>query len=683
MRKILTVFSLLLVPLAILLFQNYKKLQGETEDVPLKLYWFIPDGLRAEAVTFKVYEWARSGELPNFKYLMENGSYGYSIPQFPSHTPVNFASLLTGATPKTHGISDGPIRLEGYPLKMAAIGGFKSTSKLVDPISFDLEQKGESVALLSVPGTTPPELDFGLTVKGRWGGWGFDFTSVIWQTETPVISNLNRDEASRVFYTGPRLTEKVDFVPAKGWSKEIVAKYNPQFESRISPWGFNHFIFYSNSTKGLAEGPIIGISKGKKSVIASVVLGKWSDWLPVELYYQSKNPYDINKPKRMEWEEVVSEVKIPTNFKVRFVLGDSSKDVRVRYIFDGLNESLVSPSNEYEAIKESTGPFVDFVDNFPPQLIHFEEDKAVFLEESAMSIESHRRLLAKVLSDRRHSVVLQNIYTPNQMLTSRWWMAYLDPQSDRYNDIDEEKRQQLWREVKEMYKGIDLILGEALNKMDSNSTIVLSSDHGILPLNYEVRVNNILAQKGWLKYSWNPKKGTTEIDWAKTKVVFLNMYHLFVNPNGLSGPYKPNRSKETEDLVAQVKQELTRLRGPNGRKIFDKVLTRKEANVFNLPEGRIGDLVIAANPGFHWVEDIHRNGQVFHQPKNSGYKQAVDPHKAEGLQTPFLILSPKVKKGFQIASPIRHIDQLATIYKALGYLVPEHCEGNSIDAIFK
>ena len=140
----------------------------------LKLYWFIPDGFRADPEVFRVFEWARQGKLPNIRYLMENGSYGYSIPVFPGHTPSNFATLMTGTYPKVHGVVDGPIRLEGYPLRIVARNGFSSHAKRVPPIWHTLEKFGERVSLLSIPGSTPPEISKGITIRGRWGGWGMD-----------------------------------------------------------------------------------------------------------------------------------------------------------------------------------------------------------------------------------------------------------------------------------------------------------------------------------------------------------------------------------------------------------------------------------------------------------------------------------------------------------------------------
>ena len=65
---------------------------GEPSETASKLYWFIPDGMRTDPDLFNIFKWAEEGKLPNIKRMMNQGSYGYSIPQFPSHTPVNFAT---------------------------------------------------------------------------------------------------------------------------------------------------------------------------------------------------------------------------------------------------------------------------------------------------------------------------------------------------------------------------------------------------------------------------------------------------------------------------------------------------------------------------------------------------------------------------------------------------------------
>jgi hypothetical protein len=113
---------------------------------------FIRDG--PGHLTLHRLRWAQDG--PNIRRMMDEGASGYSIPDFPSHTPTNFASLLTGAHPNVHGVADGPMHIEGAPLVRPSVAGFASNAKKVAPIWKVLEQAGKKVALLAIPGSTPP-----------------------------------------------------------------------------------------------------------------------------------------------------------------------------------------------------------------------------------------------------------------------------------------------------------------------------------------------------------------------------------------------------------------------------------------------------------------------------------------------------------------------------------------------
>ena len=54
-------------------FANPKKNQPVPQS---KVYWFIPDGMRAEPGLFNIYKWAQEGKLPNIKKMIDGGSYG-------------------------------------------------------------------------------------------------------------------------------------------------------------------------------------------------------------------------------------------------------------------------------------------------------------------------------------------------------------------------------------------------------------------------------------------------------------------------------------------------------------------------------------------------------------------------------------------------------------------------------
>ena len=72
------------------------------------------------------------------------------------------------------------------------------------------------------------------------------------------------------------------------------------------------------------------------------------------------------------------------------------------------------------------------------------------------------------------------------------------PKSARYSAVSEQNRVKLWEEVKDMYKKLDDIIGEILSVTDQNTYVVLSSDHGAVPLDRFVNLNNLFTKKAGL-----------------------------------------------------------------------------------------------------------------------------------------------------------------------------------------
>lgn len=625
----------------------------------LKIYWFIPDGLRAEDEVFKIYEWAEKGELPNIKFLMDNGSRGYSRPIFPSHTPVNFATLLTGSYPDVNGVADGAMREQGLPLQHVAYSGYSSTSKKIPSIWRDFEKMGLFSSLLSVPGSTPPDLNVGLTINGRWGGWGVNFPAIIFNSND---KNLTKEVGinKRLFTFGSDLTRFQNARRAEGWKIKNIHSFSAPYEVDLSNWGLSLFaLVIDSSDDQIKNYDAVLLSHNKKDLLAQVSLGKWSEWLPATLSWNTK---DSNRD-HLEKENI----KVASNVKIKIIkLGDSNS-YRIRIVYDNANPFNVEPSSYGEEIKKKLGPMVDFVDNNPPQLIYFNEDKDTFLEESEMSWDWHQKAVSFLIRYVKSNAVIHSIYNPNQMLTSRWWLPYLDPQSPLYNKVSTNEREKLWTEVKQMYKHIDQMVGEILKNKDKNTYIVLSSDHGAVPLYKEVRLNNFFASKGWLKFFYNKKTESYEIDWRNTKVVYLQMNNVYINPQGLSGDYRQSSGPAYEKLRDEVAKELNKLIDAerNNAKLLAKVWTREEATAeLHLPANRIGDLIISNSPFYNWTEDLSADLQILKTTLRGGYKQAISNNN-KALLTPFIIMGPNVKKSYLLKETIDHVDQHKTILHLL------------------
>lgn len=658
-----TILVLLLVALVGIYF--YKPSFKPKKESQLKLYWFIPDGVRSEPELFNIYQWAKEGKLPNIKKLMDQGSYGYSYPNFPSHTPTNFATLLTGAYPEVNGVNDGPMHVIGKPLDSVAIGGFRSIAKKVPAIWKTLEEAGMKVAVLSVPGSTPPDINKGVVVHGRWGGWGADFVAVNFESAADLSQRIKQGRGSRWFYFGPQLTQYIAGGEATNWDSPPQS-FSPAIEITLNSYGASIYGYIFDPTDDKKTNySSIAFSKDKKEIFATLKQGQWSEWSPITL----------------SWK--VEDKTTPVDSATRLAIIKLNEDgfFRLRVLYDNLNKYITMPAEAADILEKDLGPMVDFPDNFPAQLVYYPEDKKIFLDEAEMSFDWHKGAIKTVVDNYTPEVVIDDIYTPNQMLTSRWWMAYIDPKSSQYNDISEKDRKKVWDEVYTMYKNLDDMIGEIINKSGDNTYIVFSSDHGAVPLNKYVNLNNIFASKGWLKFRIDQKTGEPIIDWANSQVIYLKMAHVYINPNGLAGKYERASGPAYEKLRQEVIQVLNDLKDENGIRPITNIQTWENVKKsLNLDPDRAGDLVIANAPGYGWNEEMSGDLKEFSDPLVSGYKQAIQSADVPGMWTPFIIAGPNIKKNnFLGNKPFPLVNQYPTIMKALKQTIPSFVQGKSVD----
>lgn len=609
-----------------------------------RLYWFIPDGMRADRDEFNIFKWASEGKLPNIKKMMDEGAWGYSIPDFPSHTPINFASLLTGSHPSKHGIADGPMHVEGAPLKMPSASGFSSTSKKIPPAWRTLEKAGKSVLLLSVPGSTPPEIK-GVTIRGRWGGWGADSYNMVFESNGMTELRKKQGRAFRLFFLGEPLTQFV--------------------ETSVLP---DHSVKANLSAHGsVIRATLFPKTKKMEFQIGETVVslrpGEWSDWLPLELQFK--------------------DIKYPSMAKIKLIKLWPDQNFRIRVLYNNLNRLNVDPPSMADYFNSELGPMVDHLDNWPPQLIFEKEDKEVAMDEVRMSLDWHRRAAQFLVSKVRPDVVIHNTYTPNQMLESRWWHGKID--KTRPLDMQDKKSKKerareakaAWKDILKMYQGLDAVLGEVISKVPPENVVVaLSSDHGVCPLHRLVHLNNLFAKKGWLKFTTDPKTGESTIDWKNTKVVYLKMLHVYINPNGLDGNWSRQSGPEYDKLRDEVLKALSEVKDLNGVAPLVKAVKWEDAaKTYDLPLDRIGDLVLETRVNYFWYEEVDESLQIFSNPLTTGYKQSLNPEKNECMWTPFLVWGRGIKKGVHLKNPISHVDQLPTLLKALNVPIPGEVQG--------
>ncbi|MEK6916198.1 MAG: alkaline phosphatase family protein, partial [Nanoarchaeota archaeon] len=464
-----------------------------------------------------------------------------------------------------------------------------------------------------------------------------------------------------LFFFGPELTQYITANVPSGWAVKPIY-YSPLLEAKMSSWGSTMFaLIYDSTDDNITNYDKILFSTDKKSGTNILNQGEWSQWLPITLKWQ--------------------DIEIESYVMVNVIKLDDDGFFRIRLFYDNMNKYNVEPSSVATEFNKEIGPMVDFVDNFPPQLIYYNEDKMTFLQEMNMSFDWHTKSISFMINQYNPDIIIHDIYSPNQMLTSRWWMGNIDPTSRKYNSTTEAERKQSWQEVKSMYMQLDGMIGEILDNVDENTIVVLSSDHGVVPLDKWVHLNNLFSQKGWLKFTINNQTGEPIIDWKNSKVIYLKMDNVYIDPEGLDGNWTRASGEEYEKLREEVTAALLELNDTEtGERPVDAAVKWEDVEEYlDLPADRVGDLVIANKAGYGWNEEMSASLNIFSTPLIGGYKQAVFANETKSMWTPFIIMGPGVKKGFRIKEPITHIDQYPTIMKLLGFKSPEFVDGKELD----
>jgi predicted AlkP superfamily phosphohydrolase/phosphomutase len=309
-----------------------------------------------------------------------------------------------------------------------------------------------------------------------------------------------------------------------------------------------------------------------------------------------------------------------------------------------------------------------------------------------------------------------------------------------YNNIDRVQHQHLDENVFNMiqnncdggkedlllrtYENTDAQVGSLLSNIDSDTTIIVMSDHGAGPIRKVLFLNRWLNENGLLTYKrgrkdrlldamhrarflakrflprWaknfiKSKMGNyrnkvesllsfSEIEWDQTKAYGFGMYgNIYINLKGREPKGIVEPGKEYEDLCNRIIENLNQLRDPDtGFKIIEKVYKREELYQGPYLEDS-PDLLIGWKDYAYYTSVTlgMEKGPIFSHHMNidsSEYKH-VGTHRLNGI---FMVMGNKIRQGVRIPNA-QIIDLAPTVLHMLGQPVPDDMDGRVLTEIFE
>jgi predicted AlkP superfamily phosphohydrolase/phosphomutase len=518
------------------------------------------DGLDYE-YTKKLME---EGKLPNFSRVAREGSFGPLETSIPPQSPVAWSNFITGMDAGGHGIFDFLHRnpetlVPVFSMGEVAAGGTTlEIGKYQFPLSggsFELLRRGRAfwevlenhgieTTIVRMPANFPPsgtatrELSGMGTpdLRGNYGEFSF-YTSKLFAFAGQDIAGGDVYEVD--IYDG--------VVDAK-----LYGPNNPfliETEKLAS-----EFTVYLDPVD-----PVAKIVAGSEEVVLRE--GEWSGWVPVEFsmiptqtlggmvrfYLRSVRPdFELYaSPIQIDPMAPALPISTPEDYATelakaggRFYVQGMPEDTKAR-------EGGVITTEEFLAQAHIAGK--EFADQFPYVLDHFDSGLLFFYLGNADQI-SH---------------VMWKVLDPGHP-------AY-DPEVDpKYKGV-----------IEEVYVELDGIVGQALERLSAEDTLVVMSDHGFASWRRSFHLNAWLKEKGYLVVK---DPGMEEdpglfvnVDQGRTRAYGVGLNGLYINLKGRekNGIVPEEKRKALMDEIAAAL--LAEVDPKTGGPVVTKAYQREDA----------------------------------------------------------------------------------------------------------
>jgi predicted AlkP superfamily phosphohydrolase/phosphomutase len=505
------------------------------------------------------------GKLPNFSRTAREGSFGPLETSIPPQSPVAWSNFITGMDSGGHGIFDFLHRnpetlVPVFSMSEVAAGGTTlKFGKCQFPLSGGtaallrhgrafwevLENHGIETTVIRMPANFPPsgtatrELSGMGTpdLRGNYGEFSF-YTSKLFAFAGQDIAGGDVYEVD--IYDG--VVEAKLYGPNDPFLIET-EKLASEFTVYLDP-----------------KDPAVKIVAGSEELVLRE--GEWSGWVPVEFpftcwigglqgivrfYLRSVRPdFELYaSPIQIDPMAPALPISTPEDYASelakaggRFYVQGMPEDTKVQ-------ESGVMTTEEFLAQAHIAGK--EFADQFPYVLDHFQGGLLFF-------------------------------YLGNVDQVSHVMWKVLDPGHPAYDPEVDPKYAGL---IEELYVGLDGIVGQALERLSADDTLVVMSDHGFASWRRSFHLNAWLREKGFLVVKdpgmENDPGMLVNVDRGRTRAYGVGLNGLYINLKGREkdGIVPEETRKALMDEIAAAL--LAEVDPKTGGPVVTKVYQREDA----------------------------------------------------------------------------------------------------------
>ncbi|MDR1657218.1 MAG: alkaline phosphatase family protein [Deltaproteobacteria bacterium] len=594
------------------------------------------------------------GVLPNFSQFKKEGSYltqGYNLPTV---TPPSWASIATGAFPRTHGVEDYYYYVEGRSLEhKKTVQGFGSAILKAETIWDRWDQAGKKCLVVNYPMSWPSQMKNGIMVMGQGmspaefrfmepGNAHREFLAA-----ESVISTEIYSQGTRIVFDKPRGWQNLP--QGHDW-----AAFTAEVDFRESVWPLEkvtwHGLVWDSAGRGfdrLALAP----EKDFEKAFFTLAPGQWSD--PVELDFPIREDLRIEKgvfrAKLMELSDDAESFRL-------YLSGISGRTgfVEPPQAAQGIDFSGQIVANDIGLVS-LIGGIID-----PPTVVELARYHSQWLTKTATSL---------LLNNPDWDLFYMHSHTID------WFYHGFLTDMDSSDPVIRKRARDMEREI---YRIEDAFLGSLLEHFGPEDLVCLCSDHGATPTGPIFNTAEALKVKGLCSYEkqkspnyWDIYEQSEGFDYVLdvSKSAAIPQKYMFVYVNTEKYPGGFVKEDDYENVREDIIDALLDYRHPEtGKRPVLLALKKEDAKVLGMGGVQSGDVVYALKPEYM---------------AEHGYGLPTGESGCGSLKNILLFKGPTIKKDFVYDRPRWLADIVPTICAATGGPLPADVEGAVIYQIFK
>ena len=595
------------------------------------------------------------GGLENFRRFMAEGSFipeGYNLPTV---TPPSWATICTGAYPRTHGVEDYYYYHEGRSLDYKETSQAFGSDILTAQTIWDAWDKtGKKCIVVNYPMSWPSHMKNGVMIMGE----GLSPAETRWPLHGNEHKEFLASESviSTEFYP---MGVQGSFDDAEGWKnlpegeEHLEMTVRMHFKESIEPledqtW---YCLAWESGDDGI-DSVALCPEKDYAKAFFTLRKGEWSN--PVQhdfiIKADGRTEKGVFRCKLMQLSDDAEEFKLYMSGvagRCGFVTPASAAD-QIDFSRDITANDIGLVAYLHGIIDTDT----------VCELVEFHSAWLWNTVESLLKANPDWDLFYM------HSHPIDWFY--------HGWLSELD-------SADDAVRARAEKMERHIYEVEDRLLGRLMDLMGDNTAMCVCSDHGATPMGPILNTAHALKEAGLCSYE--PKKSENfwdiyeesegfnyVLDVSKSKAVPQRYMFVYVNlkgkyPGGIVEP------EEYESVRDEIINALLDYRHPEtGDRPVLLAVRREDAQVFGMGGAQAGDVVYVLKPEYM---------------AEHGYGLPTGESGCGSLKNLLMFRGPNIKKGFRYPRPRWLADIVPTLCYLTGNPVPADAEGGPIYQILE